>query len=162
MTKTIAPPSRLRALGLAFSLLRVAIRWGARAGVVAAAGLGVRQALARRKKAEGGSSGSDWPGLSGNSVQGLLTNAPVTGPTTDAADVAAPSERADSGPVADAGPRWIDPVDGGCPDSHPVKANADSGIYHVVGGMSYDRTIAERCYCNETDAEADGFRRAKR
>ncbi len=57
---------------------------------------------------------------------------------------------------------WVEPDDGGCPDSHPVKANADSGIYHVPGGASYVSTRAERCYCTAEDASADGFRAAKR
>ncbi|MEZ5247585.1 MAG: hypothetical protein R2707_21025 [Acidimicrobiales bacterium] len=58
--------------------------------------------------------------------------------------------------------RWVEPVDGECPLTHPIKGNADSGIFHVPGGLSYDRTVPERCYAAESDAEADGFRRAKR
>lgn len=58
--------------------------------------------------------------------------------------------------------RWVAPVDGACPVSHPIKGNADSGIFHVPGGMSYDRTVPERCYATAADAEADGFRQAKR
>ena len=57
---------------------------------------------------------------------------------------------------------WVEPVDGACPVSHPVKGNAGSGIYHVPGGASYDRTVPERCYVSPEAAEADGFRRAKR
>ena len=74
-----------------------------------------------------------------------------------------------SGPVQFASPqatpesaRWIEPTNGSCPDSHPIKGNADSMIFHVPGGMSYERTLAERCYCTAEDAEADGFRQAKR
>jgi hypothetical protein len=64
-------------------------------------------------------------------------------------------------PAADAA--WVDPLDGGaCPLTHPVKANAQSQIFHVPGGLSYDRTRAERCYRSPADAEADGFRAAKR
>lgn len=159
MTKTVAPPSRLRALGLAFSLVRIGLRWGARAGVLAAAAFGVRKALVHRKGGGDGSSGSDWPPLTGNSVQGLLTAQPANTPAPDRP--APPVTEGEPASIA-AGTKWVEPIDGGCPDSHPVKANADSGIYHVAGGMSYDRTIAERCYCNEADAEADGFRRAKR
>ena len=44
------------------------------------------------------------------------------------------------------GTAWVAPVDGACPLSHPVKANANSGIYHVPGGRFYDRTRPERCY----------------
>jgi hypothetical protein len=78
----------------------------------------------------------------------------------------APAERR-TGPVqfvttAAPAPRWVEPVEGECPLSHPIKGNADSGIFHVPGGLSYDRTVPERCYASEADAEADGFRRAKR
>ncbi len=57
---------------------------------------------------------------------------------------------------------WVEPVDGTCPASHPVKGNAGSGIFHVPGGASYDRTTPERCYATADDAEADGFRAARR
>jgi hypothetical protein len=57
--------------------------------------------------------------------------------------------------------RWVPPVDGACPDGYPIKANDNSGIYHVPGGRSYDRTVPERCYADAADAEADGYRAAK-
>ncbi len=57
--------------------------------------------------------------------------------------------------------RWVPPVDGQCPDGYPVKANDNSGIFHVPGGRFYDRTVPERCYTDAADAEADGYRRAK-
>lgn len=61
-----------------------------------------------------------------------------------------------------AGETWVLPLaDGGCPDGHPVKANDNSGIYHVPDGRFYARTHAERCYALAGDAEADGYRRAK-
>ena len=53
------------------------------------------------------------------------------------------------------------PVDGECPDGYPVKANDNSGIYHVPGGRFYGRTVPERCYARAEDAEADGYRAAK-
>src|SRR5688500_8483701 len=56
---------------------------------------------------------------------------------------------------------WVAAIDGGCPDGYPVKANTNSGIYHVPGGRFYERTRAERCYAHTADAEADGYRRAK-
>jgi hypothetical protein len=58
-------------------------------------------------------------------------------------------------------PLWLAPVDGACPAGYPIKANANSGIYHVPGGRFYERTIPERCYADTADAEADGYRRAK-
>jgi micrococcal nuclease len=49
-----------------------------------------------------------------------------------------------------------------CPQSHPVKAKMNSGIYHLPGGLSYDRTHPDRCYRDAASAEADGLRPAKR
>jgi acetyl esterase/lipase len=57
--------------------------------------------------------------------------------------------------------RWVAPVDGACPDGYPVKANDDSGIFHVPGGRFYERTVPERCYARADDAVADGYRAAK-
>jgi hypothetical protein len=57
---------------------------------------------------------------------------------------------------------WVEPVDGACPASHPVKAKLSSGIFHVPGGMNYDRTRPDRCYADETSAVADGLRRSQR
>ncbi|MFN8022020.1 MAG: hypothetical protein U0Q03_10875 [Acidimicrobiales bacterium] len=58
-------------------------------------------------------------------------------------------------------PRWVLPVDGQCPDGYPVKANDNSGIYHVPGGRFYERTKPERCYVDAESAAADGYRAAK-
>jgi hypothetical protein len=57
---------------------------------------------------------------------------------------------------------WVEPIgDGACPASHPIKANDHSGIFHVPGGRSYDRTVAVRCYVDVESATADGYRAAK-
>ena len=56
----------------------------------------------------------------------------------------------------------VDPVDGTCPASHPVKAKLRSGIFHEPGGASYQRTVPDRCYRDAAAAEADGLRRAQR
>ena len=76
-----------------------------------------------------------------------------------------PSERATAGQTStatDAAPsNWVPPVDGKCPEGYPVKANDNSGIYHVPGGRFYARTVAERCYATADDAIADGYRAAK-
>lgn len=57
---------------------------------------------------------------------------------------------------------WVEPGDdGACPRTHPVKAKMRSGIYHVPGGASYDRTRPDRCYVDAAAAEADGLRAAK-
>ncbi len=48
------------------------------------------------------------------------------------------------------------------PDGFPIKGNASSMIYHVPGGHSYDATIAEHYFATEEDAQAAGFRAARR
>lgn len=86
-----------------------------------------------------------------------------TGPVQFATTTATPATTPPDAPTQpDHEATWVAPVEGVCPVSHPIKGNADSGIFHVPGGMSYDRTVPERCYATEADAEADGFRRAKR
>lgn len=64
-------------------------------------------------------------------------------------------------PLVDSQLKWAAPVDGGCPDGFPIKANDNSGIFHVPGGRFYDRTVPERCYATAADALADGYRQAK-
>jgi outer membrane biosynthesis protein TonB len=57
---------------------------------------------------------------------------------------------------------WVEPKDGVCPTSHPVKAKLASKIFHLPGMLNYDRTNPDRCYADEKKAEADGLRAAKR
>ncbi|MEM9040819.1 MAG: hypothetical protein AAGD33_13055 [Actinomycetota bacterium] len=65
-------------------------------------------------------------------------------------------------PEPDPAATWIEPDDDGtCPITHPIKANDNSGIYHVPEGRFYERTKAERCYVDSDAAEADGYRRSK-
>lgn len=78
-----------------------------------------------------------------------FTAAATGGASARAAEPAAPSAR------------WVPPVDGACPAGYAVKANDNSGIFHLPGGRFYDRTVPERCYATAEDAEADGYRRAK-
>ena len=91
---------------------------------------------------------AQWPPL-----QPLATVTPyptITEPTDGAP--------ADPAPAAS----WVDAnSEGDCPLSHPVKAKDGSGIYHVDGGMAYERTNADRCYPSAEAAEADGYRASK-
>ena len=57
---------------------------------------------------------------------------------------------------------WLEPVNGECPPTHPLKAKMSSGIYHVPGGRMYERTRPDRWYRDAAAAEADGLRPAKR
>jgi hypothetical protein len=51
---------------------------------------------------------------------------------------------------------------GVCPDTMPVKGS-NSGIYHVPGGSFYNRTTHPKaCFATAADAEAAGYRAAKR
>ncbi|MEQ1788404.1 MAG: hypothetical protein ABL966_15235 [Acidimicrobiales bacterium] len=59
-------------------------------------------------------------------------------------------------------PAWVEPAGGACPAGYPVKAKLASKIFHVPGGLSYDRTNPDRCYVDAAAAEADGLRAAKR
>jgi hypothetical protein len=43
-----------------------------------------------------------------------------------------------------------------------VKGKLSSKIFHVPGGLSYDRTKPDRCYRDPAAAEADGLRQAVR
>lgn len=94
------------------------------------------------------------------------TEAPVATATATSAsqaeveaDEPAPAEEGigDAAPVPD----WVEPVDGTCPVSHPIKANDNSKIFHLPGGRFYDRTAPERCYATEDAAVRDGYRAAK-
>jgi len=60
------------------------------------------------------------------------------------------------------GATWVEPNDDACPTSHPVKAKMSSKIFHVPGGVNYDRTKPDRCYRDEAAAEADGLRKSAR
>ena len=78
--------------------------------------------------------------------------------TADDADAAA-----DSDSHGDAGTDSVEPeTDGSCPTDFPIKAKSSSKIFHVPGGLSYERTRADRCYRDADAAEADGLRQAKR
>jgi hypothetical protein len=57
---------------------------------------------------------------------------------------------------------WVEPDDGSCPLTHPIKAKLSSGIFHEPGGGNYDRIRAERCYVDPDAAIADGLRAPKR
>lgn len=74
----------------------------------------------------------------------------------------APAPTIDLEPPSVDGPAWAAPVEGACPDGYPVKAKEASGIFHVPGGLSYERTRPDRCYATPQAATADGFRPAKR
>ncbi len=106
-------------------------------GAVVGVAVGIVRGIARSRRREGAGSAT-WPPLE---------------ETDDPAPRSGPVEFAPSG---------VEPVDGACPSGYPIKAKSSSKIFHVPGGSSYDRTVPDRCYATEADAEADGYRKAQR
>ena len=53
--------------------------------------------------------------------------------------------------------------DGGrdCPPVYPIKANAQSMLYHTSASRSYSRTIPEFCFTTSSAAEAAGYSPAR-
>jgi len=145
--------------------------------VAVGAVIGLRQLAARRHGAPELGPPTTWPPLErGEEPVGAVGDlaAATTPPPPPGAPPGAPP--ASDEPVAAVGDlvaeaaaapspmerqAWVAPVDGACPVSHPIKANANSRIYHQPGGRFYDRTQAERCYADAAAAEADGYRAAK-
>ena len=133
------------------------------------AGAGYAAWSAWRRKSEAPSQPApEWPPLEAPSGSTAGAAAVTSLTSMDRARAtAAPNAAAatSSGTAIDSGgpPKsaWVESVDGTCPLSHPIKANDNSGIYHLPGGRFYDRTGAERCYARADDAEADGYRAAK-
>ncbi|MGZ4799229.1 MAG: sunset domain-containing protein [Acidimicrobiia bacterium] len=147
------------------------LRRGALAGVLAGAAYGIWRYLASRSPDTGGvtfESSSfltpprpvpklDAPGPPGTAVPTGGAAAPANAAPTNAAPTnGAPTSAASTGAP------WVEPDDGSCPLSHPVKAKLSSGIYHLPGGGNYDRIRAERCYVDADAATADGLRPPKR
>ncbi|MDT0183064.1 carboxypeptidase regulatory-like domain-containing protein [Microbacterium sp. ARD31] len=48
-----------------------------------------------------------------------------------------------------------------CPSWAPIKGNADSMIYHMLGGRYYSATQPEECFRTETAAVSAGYRKSK-
>lgn len=58
-------------------------------------------------------------------------------------------------------PPMVPGVDGNCPDTHPVKANPTSHIYHLPHQRAYQRLSQAVCFVDAASAEADGYRASK-
>jgi hypothetical protein len=88
---------------------------------------------------------------------------PVWPPLADVAVAPGPEHSPVRPPGAEQTPTgWVEPSNGSCPATHPVKAKVTSGIFHLPGSAHYDRTRPDRCYRDEAAAEADGLRAPKR
>lgn len=148
------------------------MRRGVKLGAIVGAGFFLAQVFLRKqapsqadRDAGAGAAGSRntpaQPKLSNASPSGLNSDGAVLETEAPAAEVA-PS-KVEAPEDDEEPPPWVDPqVDGGCPPTHMVKAKLSSKIFHVPGGLAYDRTTPDRCYRDAATAEADGFRAAKR
>lgn len=58
-------------------------------------------------------------------------------------------------------PSMVPSDQGSCPESHPVKANPSSRIYHLPHHRMYQRLTNAVCYIDEQTAEAEGYRASK-
>ena len=105
----------------------------------------------------------EWPPLDPPSAptatDTIAAAVPSAGPPPAATSAGFAEVPVDASPSSSA--TWVEPVDGACPDGYPIKANDNSGIFHVPRGRFYERTVPERCYADAHDAEADGYRRSK-
>jgi hypothetical protein len=82
-----------------------------------------------------------------------FTATPKVNPATATTSPPATTVAQGDGPIAGTGLT--------CPAGYPVKANTNSGIYHVPGQKFYDATNARNCYRTEQAAQAAGYRKSK-
>ncbi len=111
----------------------------------------------------GGAAYSWLRGRAGGETRALAPWPPLRTAGPNGASPATPDAATpDAHPGGSNGPAWVSPNDdGSCPVGHPIKANDNSGIFHVPGGQFYARTRPERCYTSAEAAIADGYRQAK-
>jgi hypothetical protein len=120
----------------------------------------VRFAMSRRPKTQPlDARPAEWAPLT---TATTTSRSSASSPTTTATDTATDTDTDTDTDTTSTLPLWVEPVDGACPLTHPVKGNSNSGIYHVAGGRFYDATIPERCYRDTAAAEEDGMRASKR
>lgn len=106
---------------------------------------------------------SDDP-VEGNGQAGAEPARPPAPPVRAGKAGTGPARKAPTGKAEEPpGERlWVQAADGVCPPSHPVKAKLSSKIFHSPGARNYNRTHADRCYPDESSAQADGLRPALR
>lgn len=132
-SRSLTYPSQDRVYGLA--MVRRSLRAGLWLGLLAGMVWALRRAMLLRRVSESVEVSNDpW--------------SPITQPVAE--------------PVVASEKTWVEPQDGACPATHPIKVKLASGIFHLPGMLAYDRTRPDRCYATEADAIADGFVKAKR
>src|ERR1700736_3189803 len=125
-------------------MVRRVVRVGLWAGLAGAVGVGLVQAARWFREVGAPPLSPSWPPPEA---------VPEPGSTPTAATRPAAGGQA---------PPAVDPVDGVCPVTHPVKAKTSSGLFHLPGMVAYERTNPDTCFVDAEAAEAAGFTRAKR
>ena len=123
----------------------------------------------QRRAGDSPTAAPEWPPLDppsttrtdSGTADSVAAAVPSAGPPPTTGFAELPVDDSPAPTSSPASPAWVAPVDGACPDGYPIKANDNSGIFHVPGGRFYERTAPERCYADADAAEADGYRRAK-
>jgi len=116
----------------------------------------------RERQAPDAPAAPEWPPIDAADTVAGAEAEPESSTTAAAGASASVVDALEVRSTSGEGVAWVSPVaDGACPISHPIKANNNSGIFHVPGGRFYDRTKAERCYADANAATADGYRQAK-
>lgn len=57
---------------------------------------------------------------------------------------------------------WVEPLDGACPTTHPIKAKLGSRVFRRPGMPTYEASKPDRCYASEGAARRAGFTEAQR
>jgi len=144
------------------------VRRGVKLGAIVGAGFFLAQVFLRKQAPSqadrDAGAGAGTAGSRNTPAQPKLSNASPSGLNSDGAVLETEAPAKVAAPEDDEEPPpWVDPQDdGGCPPTHLVKAKLSSKIFHIPGGLAYDRTTPDRCYRDAATAEADGFRAAKR
>ena len=146
-------------------MIRRSFRRGIALGLlVGTAATAVKSVLDRRSPRPATPSGpatEPWEPIPGTTPV-TIPEAPAPKPAKAAKPPAKRIESTPPAPESKPAAPWVEPADGACPDTHPVKAKMTSGIFHVPGGLNYPRTRPDRCYIDAASAEADGLRPSKR
>lgn len=149
-------------------VIRRSFRRGLTLGVLSGALItAFRVVQARRQSPAPAAPPTEWPPIPGSSrvvVPEAHTVAEATTPLTPAVVAETPEKPKEKAAKNETEPLapWVEPVEGACPETHPVKGKLTSSIFHVPGGFNYPRTKPDRCYLDAAAAEADGLRLSKR
>jgi hypothetical protein len=136
-------------------MMRRLLRWTIRLALLVAV-ISLARAILEARRPPAPPSGLPWPPIEPAVVPATKLTAPVAESTMPVEQAAAETTQDDDVPPS------VDPLDGACPGSHPVKGKHKSGLFHEPGMTQYERTRPDRCYADANAAEADGLTRAKR